>query len=239
MFFFGPVSVLLSMRPKSVMSLFKIRITIGSAWLALAGLVAAGCIYDSNDRCGPHMMLSDIATCVCVDGYVLENTACVACPEREHEKNGACVCDDGLQRLSEGAACTDVPEAGLGAVCSNASPCLDPEFSLCAAASNGDRYCTSSGCSTLADCPAGYDCAHPEAGASFCRRSPVGQGATCAGDADCAGGEATFCEPLFSHACLVQGCSLTANDCFDGWECCDVSAYNMPIPICIPAGNCP
>ncbi len=175
---------------------------------------------------------------MCGEGFVQQGTVCVPCGEHETEKHGACVCDENYQRLTDAAACTAVPMSGLGADCALA-PCSDPTFSYCVLASNGDRYCSSRGCQTSADCPETYACSTDTAGAKFCRRSPLGMTAPCSTDNDCAGNEATFCETLFSHSCLVQGCSLSMNDCFDGWECCDASGYGMPIPICIPEGMCP
>jgi hypothetical protein len=41
------------------------------------------------------------------------------------------------------------------------------------------------------------------------------------------------------HQCLVQGCSLTSNDCFEGRTCCDLSKVGMPEPLCLPQGACP
>ena len=205
---------------------------------AVAAAVAVGCIYDAHDRCGPHMVVSDIDACVCEDGYVLNGTVCVSCPANEHFQGGGCVCDEGYSRPLDGASCAPIPVSGLGAVCSAAAPCSGSPFSYCAEASNHDRYCTSQGCQADADCPETYACA--KAGAvSFCQRKPLGLAAPCKSDADCSGYEATFCETLFSNSCIVQGCSLSQNDCFSGWECCDVSSLGMPIPVCIPEGNCP
>ena len=50
--------------------------------------------------------------------------------------------------------------------------------------------------------------------------------------------EATYCDTFKSHSCLVQGCSLTPNNCFSGWECCDLSAFGVPQPICVAQGAC-
>jgi hypothetical protein len=41
-----------------------------------------------------------------------------------------------------------------------------------------------------------------------------------------------------THACLVQGCSLDPDDCFAGYECCDLSMFGIP-QICVPKGTCP
>ena len=208
-----------------------------AAWLAFAAAIAGGCIVDEDDRCGPHMVVSDIDACVCEAGYVLVNKQCITCPEHERVQGAGCVCDDGYERLAEGASCTVQPTSGPGSDCA-AAACADPDFPYCTKAPNDDQYCTSQGCSSSADCPETYACAASAAG-SFCQRTPKGMASPCEVDDDCQGYEATFCETLISHSCLVQGCSLSQNDCFQGWECCDVTSYGMPIPICIPEGNCP
>jgi hypothetical protein len=55
---------------------------------------------------------------------------------------------------------------------------------------------------------------------------------------DCAGTEATFCDSFMTHSCQVQGCQVDPNDCFAGFECCDLSAFGLPEPLCIPTGAC-
>jgi hypothetical protein len=131
-----------------------------------------------------------------------------------------------------------VPASGAGAACSDVAPCLDQRFAFCAEASNGDRYCTSQGCSKSADCPETYACTKSASG-SFCQRTPRGLSADCESDDDCAAFEATLCDTLFSHTCVVQGCSLSPNDCFESWECCDASAFGVTALVCVPEGQCP
>jgi hypothetical protein len=60
----------------------------------------------------------------------------------------------------------------------------------------------------------------------------------CTSEADCAGTEATYCDIFVSRSCLVQGCSLDPDNCFEGWECCDLSAFGIPMPLCLPLGAC-
>ena len=184
------------------------------------------------------MQLSEVDSCDCVAGYVLVGGACQPCGDHEAEKNGTCVCDPGYTRASDSAPCAEIPTAGAGAPCSDVSPCSDPKYAFCARASNGDRYCTRADCRAADDCDEGYACSASEQG-SYCQRSPRGLALPCESSADCAGSEATYCETLISHSCLVQGCSLAQDDCFSGWECCDVSSYGMPVPLCVPAGECP
>jgi hypothetical protein len=207
-------------------------------WPVAVAAVALGCIYDESNRCGPHMVVSDVDACVCAEGYVLNGTECVSCPEHERFRGGGCVCDDGYFRPASDASCTPLPPSGLGAPCSSAAPCLDAKFSYCAQASNLDQYCTSQSCQTDADCPDSYGCTKG-ADATFCQRTPLGLTAPCKLDADCAGFEATLCDTVFSNSCIVQGCSLSQNDCFSGWDCCDASAFGPTEPVCVPKGQCP
>ena len=71
-----------------------------------------------------------------------------------------------------------------------------------------EGYCTSSGCTTNADCSkdADYACA-TDAGGSYCKRPPLNQGKACSTqgvDPTC-GSEATVCA---LGACAVYGCSV-------------------------------
>jgi hypothetical protein len=151
----------------------------------------------------------------------------------EHEEPGAdgCVCETGYLRPSEGAACEAAP-ASLGAACSEEEPCTDATFSHCEPASNGSGYCTNVGCTSSTDCFGGYAC-----NSGVCRRPPLGLGKSCDSPSDCADGEATFCESFQTHQCLVQGCSLSPDNCFEGWTCNDLSALGMPTPVCLPTGS--
>jgi hypothetical protein len=40
------------------------------------------------------------------------------------------------------------------------------------------------------------------------------------------------------QACIVEGCSVAEQDCFEGYQCCDLSMFGMPVPLCLPAGAC-
>jgi hypothetical protein len=72
-----------------------------------------------------------------------------------------------------------------------------------------------------------------------CRRPPVGLNKSCTSNDDCAGTEATYCDTFVAHACIVQGCSVTPNNCFSGYQCCDLTTFGVPQPICVPTGACP
>lgn len=124
----------------------------------------------------------------------------------------------------------------LGAECSTDSSCSDPAFNHCEMSTTGG-YCTSTGCSE-GECSGGYAC-DTSASPSVCRRPPNGLGKSCTSASDCAGTEATFCDTFMAHACLVANCSLEPNNCFTGYECCDLSPFGVPAPLCVPTGACP
>jgi hypothetical protein len=115
-------------------------------------------------------------------------------------------------------------------------PCTDATYNFCATSPSGEGYCTTSGC-TGGDCTGGYAC---DLGAtpSYCKRPPKGLSMSCTSNADCAGTEATYCDMYQSHSCLVEGCTVSPDSCFEGWDCCDLSAFGVPMPVCIPQGAC-
>jgi hypothetical protein len=67
----------------------------------------------------------------------------------------------------------------------------------------------------------------------------VGAGQACKSTAQCAGTEATYCDLSVTHQCLVEGCTVTPDNCFSGTVCCDLSTYGVAQPICVPTGTCP
>lgn len=67
--------------------------------------------------------------------------------------------------------------------------------------------------------------------------APKGLGKPCSSSSDCAGTEATFCDLVVTRSCVVEGCSLAANDCFTGYACCDLSKYGLAKTICA-LGQC-
>jgi hypothetical protein len=207
--------------------------------LILPGAIAAvwsGCVLDASDRCGPNQMVSgEIEVCVCVPNAVYTAMGCVLCGANEVPGATACECATGFARGGSGA-CEPVP-AGLGVACTAATPCTDTTYNTCASAPIGDGYCTSTGCASNADCTGGYAC-DLTASPPYCKRPPLGAGMSCTSNADCAGTEATYCDTFVQHACLVEGCAVSPNNCFSGTECCDLSAFGIPMPICIPQGAC-
>ncbi|MEO8180532.1 MAG: hypothetical protein ABI895_16985 [Deltaproteobacteria bacterium] len=71
--------------------------------------------------------------------------------------------------------------------------------------------------------------------------APTGVGTQCTSDADCAGFAADYCESLFSKTCLVKNCTLTPDNCFQGFECCSLSSipgFESVPPLCVAQGLC-
>lgn len=207
---------------------------LGIAALALLAQAMPGCIYDSDNRCGDGMELDSAqGLCVCAAGYAYTPTGCVKCGEHEVTSANGCVCEDGFSRPTADAACVETP-SGLGLACDPAASTCAAPYDHCEPSSGADAgYCTSS-CATSDDCTGGYACNAD----SVCQRPPVGLNKSCTSPDDCAGTEATFCDTFQTHACQVQGCQLDPNNCFVGYECCDLSAFGLPEPLCVPQGLC-
>lgn len=200
---------------------------------ALLGAIPSACVYDSKDRCGPHQVMYEDLRCVCDPQSATTATGCTPCGTDEVPGATGCVCKPGYTKPAEGGVCAPAP-MGLGTACDAATPCTDPQYSHCEAGADGKGYCTNT-CASAGECTGGYAC---DTTASICRRPPVGLAMSCTSDADCAGTEATYCDTFQSHSCLVQGCSLMPDNCFSGWECCDLSAFGIAQPLCIPQGAC-
>jgi hypothetical protein len=183
-------------------------------------------------------MFGDDELCVCDENSAyVEELGCVPCGEHEIPGASGCECAPGYQRSGPAAACEALP-AGQGVACNATDmPCTDAEYGVCQMVDATHGYCTSTGCSSSDDCEGDYAC-DTAASPAVCIRPPVGQGQSCASAEDCAGTEATYCDTFVNQACLVQGCSLDPDDCFPGWECCDLSAFGVAEPICIPEGDC-
>lgn len=204
---------------------------------ALGAISFAGCVYDANDRCSANEVL-DGKKCVCVAGAAMTDHGCVLCGEHEVPTAGECVCADGYMRSGANATCVPVPTA-LGAACdTTATPCSDPTYDFCQPIATTQGYCTTSGCASSADCVGGYAC-DTTASPAYCKRPPTGLGQACQSAADCASYEATYCEAVQTHECMVEGCTLSPDDCFEGYECCDLTALGLAKTLCVPVGGCP
>jgi len=203
---------------------------------ALAVAAAPGCEMNPADRCGPDQELHE-GSCRCGEGTARseETGACEPCGDNETSDGTACVCLPGYAR--SGNAC-EAAEPGQGEPCDATTPCEDPIQAYCKLVDDSSGYCTASNCSTSTDCHGGYAC-DKSSSPNYCKRPPLGQGSPCESPDDCAGTEATYCESISSHQCLVAGCSLSPDDCFEGWECCDLSTLGLDETLCVPSETCP
>jgi hypothetical protein len=212
-----------------------------AASLALVVLGLGACLYDSGDVCGPNQVLSALGVCECVAGAAPaeDGAGCTMCGENEVPTGTACTCIDGYARLAAGEPCAALP-AGLGEPCdSEGAPCADATYSLCHAIEATTGYCTSADCETSDDCPSGYACSDEEGGGTYCQRPPTGQSVPCDSAQDCAGYDASYCETIQGHVCLVSGCTQSPGSCFEGWGCCDLSSFGLEETLCVPEGQCP
>lgn len=190
---------------------------------ALIGPIVGACLYDSGRRCGPAMQFVEAAdACVCDSDAVPVAGGCQRCAADEVAAGGKCACPPGQTKNAQGVCAT---VAGLGDACDTAStPCTDPTYSYCATKGSATAGTCTKSCTSNADCDAAYTCATWEAH-PYCRTF-AGLGDTCGSSADCTG-DATYCDTFQSHTCIVQGCSLTDNDCPRDQMCCDFSNYGL------------
>ncbi|MBN1605986.1 MAG: hypothetical protein JW940_05105 [Polyangiaceae bacterium] len=208
---------------------------------ALCGLLVVGsgaCVYDPENQCSDGQVLYQDGSerCVCDSSSMWTPQGCVPCGKHETAGPGGCVCVEGFVRTSEASACEPAPK-GLGTACDpEATPCVDATYDYCFVDAPKPGYCTTQGCTGDDDCPSGYGC-DSSVSPSVCRMAPDGLGKACESDADCEGTEAPYCDTFASHTCLVPGCTVTPDNCFRGYECCDLSAYGMGT-LCVPQGGC-
>ena len=207
-----------------------------------ACVCAAGFIKGSSGACEPESALGK----ACSEAMPCTDATYNYCASSPNEpsyctKTGCATNDDctgGYTCDTSGAtAYCKRPANPLGMACSEAMPCADTTYNHCATSANGLGYCTKTGCTGNADCTGGYAC-DTSGATAYCKRPPVGAGMSCTSNADCVGTEATYCDTFVQHACLVEGCAVSPNNCFSGTECCDLAAIGIPMPICIPAGAC-
>lgn len=207
-----------------------------SAFAAIACLGA--CLYDPDDVCSPNQELKN-GLCDCVEGAVpaADRDGCTLCGPDEVPAAGVCACRPGMTRTPEGD-CAPRP-AGLGEPCDATSqPCTEADYDYCRPTEGTSGYCTSQGCATSDDCATDYACVE-EGSVRFCKRPPTGVGLPCQSSADCAGYDASYCETFQSHMCLVSDCTVTPNNCHEGWECCDLTSLGLGELLCVPEGFCP
>ncbi len=206
---------------------------IGLVWVsALLSVAPSACVYDGDQRCGPHQTLLSADRCACDDGFVPGSAGCIPCGDNEEAVNGACLCVAGYARSSAADACEPIPDT-LGVACdTDNTPCPVGKYDRCQVTDGTSGYCTNA-CTNSTDCDGGYRC-HVDGADSFCRRPPVGYLDPCESDADCTG-EATFCETIRTHQCLVPCAAGQTDVCFEAEVCCDFAIFH---PICVPNDAC-
>jgi hypothetical protein len=221
------------------MSTHRVKWFRALAAAPLVALLAASCIYDPNHRCGPNQHLGDNSSCDCDDGLILQGQFCVPCGDNEVWQSGVCVCSDGFTRTSgDGGTCV---QGGPGTSCdltASTSSCMDPDFPVCRDHGDGNGYCTVT-CDSNTDCPHGFTCDTTVTPAT-CKTAATGEGDACAAQADCAGKDASYCENVILHKCIVPSCAVNSPiSCSEGWSCCDVRPLGLNMTLCIPEGECP
>jgi len=217
---------------------------LSTACAALLGFTADSCLIE-DDRCGPNQVkaTNGLYACVCEPGYVTSalGYGCDACGENEESMGDKCVCKAGFNRSSDTAPCEAAQGSELGSACSESDPCVAPN-DFCAL-SEDEPYCTTQGCKRNDDCPANWRC-DTSGDEGFCNRPPSGFGDPCQSSADCAGKEASYCESLMTHVCIVNNCLPAPEDCPSQNVCCDVSAFVPGASLCVAIsalsdGKCP
>jgi hypothetical protein len=206
-----------------------------AVWVVL-GVLGPACTFDPDDRCGPNQVawITD-ERCVCAEGTAYTEAGCVPCGEHEVATQAGCACETGYGRPTPTDSCSPLPE-GIGLECSTDAQCVDPAYPHCQASVGGTGYCTTQNCSEGAACNGGYSC-NAVGSPTFCQRPPVAAGRPCATDADCAGTDALFCDTVVSFTCLVRDCLTSAEGCFPGFECCDLTSFGIPA-VCLAVGLC-
>jgi hypothetical protein len=190
----------------------------------LAMLALASCVYDSNNRCGPHQVLrfSDVESCVCDEHSVGTANGCVPCATNEIVGPTGCECAPGYGKAGSGEPCTLGVTADAGAPNDQGDPDTPVD--------------SAEACTSNSDCTGGDAC-DLKVSPSVCRKPPLGLGKACSTSSDCAGTEATFCDAVVTKACTVEGCSLAPDNCFPGYVCCDLSKFGIPTKLCA-VGQC-
>jgi hypothetical protein len=206
-----------------------------AALFAFLGALPSACVYDESERCGAHQVFQD-RRCICDTESAWTETGCVTCGADEVPGATGCMCKSGYSKPQADGVCEPIP-MGLGSACETSTQCAQEKFDHCEVGLDGKGYCTNTDCSSPEDCSGGYAC-DMDVTPSICRRPPLGSGQSCSTPADCAGTEATYCDAFLTHRCLVEGCSLSPNDCFSGTECCDLSAFGVAQPVCVAQGGC-
>ena len=219
-------------------------------------LLGGSCLYDGADRCADGQEANASDLCVCKVGYapvyrevtILAATPgqtlpveyCQSCTATDHKgidaTKGVCGCLEGFVKTTvTGGRHGDFSCApsNLGQTCASDADCAAGDNKTCHLPGG---YCTTTGCTTNANCNLGldYGCALPATGStdpSFCRRPPKNQGNSCSqaqGDPMCSM-EAPICAgPL---GCSQIGC-MTDADCSPSRKCCSTSGVTLCLGAC-------
>jgi hypothetical protein len=133
-----------------------------------------------------------------------------------------------------------LPGAALALLAAFATSCLYDASDRCS--KNQVYDAKSESCICTADAPplggACVPCAANDTRAA-CKTGPSGYGTACTTDQDCAGFDASHCETLQAHVCVVSPCQKSPDSCTGGQTCCDLSSLGIPLSLCTPAGQCP
>jgi len=160
--------------------------------------------------------------CVCDSDAIAVAGGCQPCAADEVPTAGKCTCPAGKSKNTANV-CETI--AGLGDACDTASaPCADATYSYCATGGSGTAGTCTNECAASAECGAAYTCATWEAN-PYCRTF-AGVGDPCGSNADCTG-DANLCDTQQTHTCVIQGCSLTDNDCPRDLTCTDYSSFGI------------
>ncbi|MCE9573824.1 MAG: hypothetical protein K8W52_11780 [Deltaproteobacteria bacterium] len=166
--------------------------------------------------------VAELAACVCAPNAIAVPGGCQACAEDEVVSDNQCVCPAGEVKNDVGV-CARVP--GLGDPCDpSGNTCTDAVYNYCAATSATTGTCTNR-CTSDTDCGTTGTCADWEA-EPYCRTFS-GVGKSCTQQSDCAGLDASSCDTVLSHTCIVAGCTVTGNECPRNQICCDYTSYGF------------
>jgi hypothetical protein len=152
--------------------------------LGALGLMAPGCLLDSDDRCGPNQELLEYAEeserCVCVEGTAFNATtkSCVACGENEMATPAGCQCMAGYTRNTATEPCTELP-ADLVKPTGQDDSCVPPNGSAAACEGKEASFCDNivSGTCLVPNCTLAPDNCFP--GKECCDLSSFGLGTLC------------------------------------------------------------
>jgi hypothetical protein len=143
-----------------------------------------------------------------------------------------CVCDSGF--------------AFTGTVCVQCAKHEVPGASACECAPGyirpaADAKCEKAppappgGCTVDADCKTGEACDVP---AAACVAPPPGFGVACTANDGCTASPNLYCDTFVTQTCQQNKCTYTPDNCFIGFVCCDLSAFGVADPTCVPKGSC-